>query len=253
MRLQRAALTVTSVLMAGALAGCGGSTGGNGTPASGAASSATASSGSGADLSSLTAQQLLDKAKAELAAAKSFRVTGNAISDGTAVAVDMGFTAAGSAGSVTLGGAKIELRSIGQTMYFRAPDSFWRKQLGGKADVVLAVVSGKWIKTSPTDPRYADLGSFTSRQQFIDTLQGDASAGQMVKTDGKTIDGVDCLGLKNADSILYLAKDTARPIAAEPVPGTKDVGQAKFSDYDAVPEVTAPPVAETIDATKLGG
>src|SRR3954470_24746231 len=65
--------------------------------------------------------QIFNDAKKALAAAGSFRVSGTA--SGTTVALRIGKHAA--AGTLSVGGHKVELVRIGDVLYVRAPAGFW--------------------------------------------------------------------------------------------------------------------------------
>jgi hypothetical protein len=223
-----------------------------GTTTSSSASSSSSSSSSGSDLSSLSASELVDKSKQAAKDAKSLKIEGGVIESDQTVELSLAYAENGTSGYVTTQGYKIEIIQIGQVIYFKAPDAFWKAQAGANAAAVLAKVSGKWIKTSSTDSDFSDFSTFTDKDSFLDQLYEDTS--DVSKGDPATINGVDCLALSDTTGTLYVAGDDARPIELSGKDPSKG-GTVKldFTEYNSVPAAQAPPPAQTIDASTLGG
>lgn len=262
MRVGKIGVSAIAVVSAVALAGCGGSSSGKGTPAAASGSSlANGSSGgnvtpsaSGSGSSSQSVNELYLKARAALETAPSVRVAGTVVSGGASTSLDLAYARTGTSGSVTEAGTKIDLIVIKPSVYFRAPDDFWRKQLGTRAASVLPIVTGKWIKAPLTNPEFGKLGDAADKDKFVAQIFDSTTVAELSITPGKPIDGNETIGLKDKDgSTLYIAKDDSRPLQIEPAATSKDSGKITFSQYGSAPEPTPPPAALTLDVSKLGG
>ncbi len=237
--------------VAALIAGCSSNKPNSSGSASSANSASSASSANQGDLSSLPASQIADKAKAALSAAQSFHVAGTVTSDGQPGAIDMNFTATGSSGSVTLSGSKIELVALGKTVYFKAPDEFWKKEAGAAAGAVLPIVSGKWIKASTDSSQFSELAGVADKQSFLDQAFRDYHSADVTKIGQQTVNGADCVVLKYQDTTVSVDRSTAQPVAVASTGST--AGKVVIDHYNSEPAPTAPPATQTIDASMLGG
>jgi len=247
----------TSVLITGALVGCGGGDGSASSSPSTPATTATEPAPSSTppptpDLSSLSAAQLSARSRAALDAARTFHVSMVATEKGETVAFDMNYGTTGSHGTFTIGGQKVQMMVIRRAFYIKAPDTFWRQQFGAKADRMLAILSQKWLKVSITDKEFADYAEFGTRDGFVRSFLGDW-LNRPRKIGAKTINGIACLGLAESDGVLWVNKGDARPVQFESPKSSTARGRMSFSDYNTVNEPTAPPAATTIDVTRLRG
>lgn len=247
----RRTIAAVSLVAVGVLAGCGSSGGGTSTSAPAAGSTPAGSTAAPSSSAHLSAAAELARAKTALGQAKSVHVAGSVASSGTPTQVDLGFTSNGTSGSVTVAGAKVDVIVGGQTVYFRAPDSFWRKELGSNANAVLKIVSGKWIKGPVNNPQFATFGALASKNKFVSQLFAKESAATVSSAPDKTIDGVDCAGIKGKDGILYVAKSDGRPKEIDPLPGSGNSGHLTFDQYDSVTAPSPPPASQTIDISKI--
>jgi hypothetical protein len=252
MRIVGGRITVTAIIAAGVIvAGCSSSksgTGSSGAPSS-ASSSSSASISSG-DIASLSADEIASKAIDALRQAKSFRVAGTIVDSGERTDANLGLTATGSAGTLVVSGAEIQVIVIGTVGYFKASDAAWRKLLAGMPNIeaLVELLRGKWIKGTSSDPRFAGFFSIT-KKALVDELASEK--GPFTKTPTKVIGGQEAVGVTATDSTLYVSTMDARPIETEPVSGSTSSGKITFTDYDAVPEPTQPPADQTIDSSKF--
>jgi hypothetical protein len=204
------------------------------------------------DLSSLPAAQLSARAKLALKTARTLRVKGRVVEDGKVVALDLSYGRTGTAGAVTAEGHKIQLMLIGKEGYVKAPDSFYREQLGKEAGQALAVLSGKWVKNSASDPSFRAMAKYLSRKEVVGKVVDDWPA-QLAKIGTKTVNGVECIGLKGSGHMLWIDKRNARPMLLESSPRMGESGTLLFSDYGKVTEPTPPPKSAVIDLSKAQG
>lgn len=249
---------VAAALAVGVLGACGASTSGSGssTPAGAASSSASPSvsaSSSASDNSATAPAALSDAALAAVKQADTFHVTAVGTSDGQSLKIDMHYGAGVSTGSLTLGGSRIDLIEAGGKTYFKAPDEFWRKQAGAKADAVLAVVGGKWVLAPRDNQDFAGLVSFADRNAFVAQLDDKSTPHHYVSAPGRTIDGVDTVGVKDTTdgSVLYVARTgTPYPVLGESKDSTGG-GTFTFGDWNQPVTADAPPADQTVDLSRL--
>ena len=240
-------IAAAGVIVAGCSSASSG-TGSSGAPSPGSSSSTAA----GSDIASLPAEQIASKAIASLRGAKSFRVAGTVVEGADRTDIDLGLTDTGSAGTVAVSGTEVQVIVIGTDGYFKASDAAWRKLLAGRPNVeaIVQLLRGKWIKGSSSDERFAGLFTI-SKKSLVDDMASEK--GPFTKTATKVIAGQEAIGVTATDSTLYVSTKDARPLETEPVSGSTSSGKVTFTEYDAVPEPTAPPVEQTIDSSKLGG
>ena len=251
MRPTRVLLAVSAAALVAA--GCGDdSTSGTAAPATDRA--ATSSPAAAGDLASLSAEQILAKAKAAIKAADSVRLKGGGSSSGQSFQVDMRYSSDGKAiGTVSNAGRTVELRRVGQVVYLKADAAFWSSTAGAQAAKVLG---GKYLKAPLTDQRVASLAAFTEKDAFVDeALKG---SGTLSKGGTKDVRGTPTIGVvsKQADSggTLYVAT-TGQPYPLQLVPsaGGTDRGSLDFLDYGKPITVAVPPAAQTVDVSSVGG
>jgi uncharacterized lipoprotein YajG len=243
-RITVAAIAAASVI----LAGCSSTK--SGTGSSGAPNSASASSSAAGNIASLSADEIASQATAALREATSFRVAGTIVAGTDRTDVNLGLSDTGSAGTVVVSGADIQVIVIGTVGYFKASDAAWRKLLAGmpNLETVVELLRGKWIKVSSSDQRFSGFFSIT-KKALVDELASEK--GPFTKTPTKVIGGQEAVGVTATDSTLYVSTKDARPIETEPVSGSTSSGKITFTDYDAVPEPTPPPADQTIDSSKF--
>lgn len=196
------------------------------------------------DISSLSAEQIVAKAKKAAVSAKVLRMQGEGTEAGQSFSVDMTYVGEDADGSFSIDGNQLNLRKVGGETFFKADDEFWKAQVGKDADQVIAVINGRWIKTNG-EADFADLIGFTDRETLLgDTLKAE---GTVKKGKTKTVEGVECLGLDDTEGLLYVALDDARPIKI--VPKSSEGGMT-FA-YDDAEAPKAPAASDVIDSAQF--
>ncbi|BCJ46812.1 lipoprotein [Actinoplanes ianthinogenes] len=232
-----AALTITAAL----LAGCG-----NGDKPDTAAPAGTAAANGVADLE---AAAILEKAKAALKAAKSFHVKGAVSDSGEVTKLDLKVAGADVAGTIDMGGATLEMLSVGGARYIRPNEAFWTMidSSGATAKLMKQAVGDKWIKPTAND---ASLGSFFFGASDIDEML--TPGGALSKGEAKPVEGVPAIGLvdgSDAKTVLYVAT------SGEPYPIKMERPAPEgltFSEFNQTfPEIKAPAAAEVVDQASL--
>ena len=227
------ATTLALVLTAALLAGCG-------------------SSGTTAKANDEAAKppvRVLADAKAAATSASSAHVSGSIKSNGTPTTLDL--TTArnkGAKGSMSTNGLRFDLVRIGDTVYIRGTDEFY-KHFAGAA--VAQLLHGKWLKASATHGRLKSLAPLTSIGALF---SGISSQHGKLANDGKTTyKGQDVVAIRDTSdgSKLYVAATgKAYPVA---IIGSKKnkSGTIAFGDWNKSVSLSAP--SDAIDVGQFGG
>ena len=189
MRASSLALVLAAVL----LAGCG---------------SGHSSSSSGNGEASKSPAQVLKDAQAAAASASSSHVAGNIDSAGDKISLDLSMARGkGAKGSMSTNGAKFDLVRVGDNIYIRGSDAFWKKTAGALAAQLL---DGKWLKAPATTGRFASLAPLTS----VAALVGKVSSNHdKLKNDGQvTYRGRQAVQLRDtSDNSKFYVAATGKP------------------------------------------
>jgi hypothetical protein len=199
-------------------------------------------------VSALSADEILAKAKTALGAATSFHLKGDITEDNVKSSVDLTYKGKDGKGSFSTGGTTFDVVKIGNDIYMKAPDDFWKQMIpaGQAQDAALLLLHGKWVKVDATN---AQFSGFTT---LFDTNEMIKPSGTLSKGDTGTTNGVPTIALAESDgSKLYIAtRGEPLPVRIEGKPGD---GGLDFSDYGAPVEITAPSSDQVFDLKQLLG
>jgi hypothetical protein len=229
MRASALALVLTAVL----LAGCGSS-----------GKSAKAN-----DEASKPATRVLADAKAAATSASSAHVSGSIKSGGTPITLDL--TTArdkGAKGSMSTNGLTFDLVRIGDTVYIRGSDAFYKHFAGA---LFARLLHDKWLKASATNSRLKSLAPLTSIGALF---AGISSQHGKLANDGKTTyKGQQVVAIRDTsdNSKLYVAA-TGKPYPVALVGGKQNQsGTITFDDWNKSVSLSAPSGA--LDISQFGG
>jgi hypothetical protein len=214
------------LVLTGALAACGGS-----------------SSNGEADK---TPTEILTDGKKAALDAGSVHVSGSITDQGTTIGVDLRIGKDAGAGTMTLRGSKIDLVRVGDTVYIRAPASFYTSLGAGQG--VGQLLDGKWLKASATSKEFADLAQLTAIGAF--TKQALKPDGTVTKGSETTVDGQKVIELKSSKGGSLYVATTGKPYPVELKGSGTSKGTITFSDWGASVKAQAP--AKSIDLSQLG-
>jgi hypothetical protein len=217
------------VLVAGALAGCGGS-----------------SSSSGNGIAGKSPNEILAATKVAADAATSVHVTGSVVSSGAPITLDMELLAGkGGRGKLSENGLAFELIETGGTVYIKGSAAFY-KHIGGAAAAQL--LQGKWLKAPANSSDFASLASLTDLRKLVDTTL--ANHGSLTKGGTTTVTGQKVVGLTDTSKggTLYIAA-TGQPFPVEITKSGSGGGNISFDRWNTPVSVTAP--ANSIDVAQL--
>jgi hypothetical protein len=231
---------VALALAATTLAGC---------QADKADSAQPAATAPAAGVATLSADEILQRAKEALTKAKSYRAKGTFEQNGDKVGFDLKVSGADFITSMSFGEAKVELLAVGGAKYMRPNEQFWVMTAGAKQGKNIAKVFGKrWVAGADTDQSFAEMFTMGSADELL------KPTGALSKGEEKSIGGVAAIGLKDAgdpDSVFYVAT-TGEPYPLQ-MTGKGD-NLLVFSDFGAaVDGLEAPAASEVVDLGKLSG
>jgi hypothetical protein len=187
---------------------------------------------------------LFAKAKSAAAKADQLRLTGADDSAGKHIDIDLGYTKTGAYGTVAIDGPKVTLLTRDGATWFKAGEDFWRKNGGFRAGAIIKLINGRWIKVDPTDRTLESVTGVTNRSEQLDKLMSGVS---VQKGDRTTVDGVDCIGLKNwRGDVLNVAVSDMRPVEIRQANG----GHLAFR-YNGVTIPPAPAASDVVDSRDL--
>jgi hypothetical protein len=218
------------VATAALLAGCGGSggSGGNG-------------------IAAKPATQIVAAAGQAAIHAHSVYVTGSVASSGQQVGLNLHLVnGTGAQGTITTGGLRVDIVSLGTTVYVKGSDAFWQHVGGANA---VHLFHGKWLK----GPSNGDLGSFAQFSDFTSLFQKLLThAGPVAKGHTTTIRGQSAITVHDTSQggTLYVATQ-GQPYPLEVAKPGANGGRVDFLQYNQSFPISAPKGA--IDVTKLGG
>jgi hypothetical protein len=232
MRASALALVLTAAL----LAGCGSS-----------GSSGTTAKPNGE--ASKPAGRVLADAEAAATNASSAHISGDLTSGGTPITVDL-TTARGKGGkgSMSTNGLKFDLVRIGDTVYVRGSDAFY-KHFAGAA--VAQLLHDRWLKGSATHGRLKSLAELTNLPSLFAHISADP--GKIVNDGKSTYKGQQVVTLRSLgdDSKLYVAA-TGKPYPVAIV-GNKNgqSGAVTFDGWNKSVSLSAP--SDALDISQFGG
>jgi hypothetical protein len=219
MRVSALALVLASI----ALAGCGGQ------------SSSAKPNGE----ASKPADRVFADAIAAATSASSVHVSGSIRSNGTAINLDLSMVKGkGATGSMSTNGLEFDLVRIGDTVYIRGSDAFYKRYA---PPAFLPLLRGNWLKASATSGRFRSLAPLTGIAALLAKVR--ASHGKLVNEgDLATYHGQHIVQIRDTSdgSWLYVAA-TGTPYPVAIIGGKKsESGTITFGDWNQSVSLTAP-------------
>lgn len=240
----------TPVLLAAvviAASGCGGSAGLS--PSSRSTSTSTSSSSPSETAATRSAATIISQMKTAMLDARSVHLAGNLRSHGTAVGLDVSMDRSGAfSGSIDNEGTRLDIVDTSKRVYVKVTSAFLK--LSGAQASACQRACGKFV-AAPAGLANSIGGDLTMEKLLGNVRQALPS---YVKAGMTTITGQQALVLHGSDgSTLYVAatgtRYPLRAVAAKP----DNAGALDFSEWNAVPAITAPPASEVISISQLVG
>jgi hypothetical protein len=186
-----------------------------------------------------------DAQKAALGAT-AVHVTGHVVDSGTMLQLDLHLAKGKGKGSMSEKGLRFDIVRVGDKVYLRGSDAFWRKFAGATLALLL---HGKWVVSSASQGQLAALAPLTDEGQLFKSALG--SHGTLKNQGETTYQGMKAVAIKDTTQggTLYVAATgPPYPIALK---GGKDQGSISFDSWNEVVSFTAPKGA--LDLSKYGG
>jgi hypothetical protein len=250
MRIVPAGALAAAIALSAAACSSGGSGGSGGSGTSSAASL------------SGTPDQIVQRAVNDLKAAKSLQISGNVVSSGSNVKLDLtdvaaagckgtvGIdTSAASSSSSTAVSGTADLIEVSSTVYMKLDASFFKNL--DLPSAVFSEVNGKYIEVTSK----SELANFAQLCDPSNLASGfDKEVTGFVKDGTATINGQPAEAFKqpthSGSGIVYISQSATPEIIR--LHGPSNEGQINFTDYNAPVTITAPPASEVVQGSKFG-
>jgi hypothetical protein len=219
--------TLTLLLVAAMLAGCGTSSSSNG-------------------IASKTPTEIAAAAKVAATGASTVHVSGSIVSSNSPIALDMELVAGkGGRGQISENGLSFDVIQVAGTTYISGSPAFY-SHFGGSA--AAALLQGKWLKAPARSGSFSTLGSLTNLSQLLGTVL--AEPGTLTKGTTSTVDGQPVLAITDVSHgrTLYVAT-TGKPYPIEITKSGSTGGKISFTDWNASVVLAAP--KDAIDLAQL--
>jgi hypothetical protein len=227
MRIRHVTSAVSALLIATAIAACGGGSSDNG-------------------VASKSPDQIVSSVKSAVAGVNSVHVSGSVTSSGVPITLNLNLVSGkGGQGTMSQNGLSFQIVALGQDVYINASPAFWEHYAGKTAAQLL---NGKWLK-APASGQFSSLASLTNLQVFFNKLL--ANHGTLAKGGTSTVDGQKVVAVNDTTNggTLYVAT-SGKPYPIEIVKTGSQGGQISFDRFNQSFTITAP--ANAIDISNLG-
>lgn len=216
------------------------------------------------DIGNLTAQQIADRARDALLDAHSLhlRTHGDLGRDSTPMSLDLTLDRSGNCdGSVDLGDSQGSVRIVkrGNDVWVRPDADFWRNQVPDGGAAFAAILNGRYMKASATDPRLLALTKACDPHTFQKLVSDNADndAGTLNKAATTTLGTASVVPLTRMRDrttlVLYVAA-TGKPYPLRlTLQGDGADATADFSAFDKPVPTSTPPPDESFDINALLG
>jgi hypothetical protein len=221
-----AAWAASSLVLACAVAACGGGSSSNG-------------------VASKAPDQVVASALSAIDSAKSAHISGHVVSNSSRITLNLNLVSGkGGSGSMSEGGLGFKIIVVGNEVYINGSPAFWQ-HFGGAA--AAQVFQGKWLK-APASGQFSSLAHLTDLHALLGTVLSTHGALQKIGT--STINGESAVGVrdKTNQGTLYVATSGAAYPLEISKPGAQG-GRITFGKFNE--PVTLAPPAQAIDISKF--
>lgn len=209
----------------------------------------------------LEPQQIEARTRAAAEAATAVRLTGTVVSKGSRFRIDMRLKEAGGVGEVTQDGSTFELLRVGEDLYLKADEEFYRKHHDDSDDSddsdddsadhdgdqeAADKLEGKYLKVPKDDPSYQELSGFTELRGLLHGFL--VLDGELTKGDRGEVNGVRTVTL-NADEGRGGAVQVSLERTPYPLRYTRAAGGGtlELSDFNRDFRLRAPDARHVVD------
>lgn len=189
------------------------------------------------DEASKPGRQVFADAKAAALGASSAHFSGNLRSNGTPLTVDLTTVRGkGGTGSMSESGLKFDIVRIGDTVYIRGSDAFY-KHFAGAA--VAQLLHGKWLKAPADHGRLKTLTPFTDLGALFAAIS--SYRGGLTNEGKTTFEGQSVVAIRDSEGGKLYVAATGKPYPVAIVGGTKGAsGTISFDNWNKPVSLSAP-------------
>ncbi|MEU9321873.1 hypothetical protein [Streptomyces sp. NPDC048295] len=223
---------------------------------------ARADNGNG--IEKLTAQQISDRSRDALLSARSLHLSmrGDLGGDQSSMTLELTLDRDGNCnGSVVLGQDQGSVRIVkrGDAVWVKPDANFWKNQVPGDGSAFAAILHGRYMKGSASDPRLLGVTNGCDLDTFQKLVSDNANndRGTLNKGRKTTLDGAPVVPLtrmRDGQTLMTYVAATGKPY---PLRLTAQGGGADavvdFSAFDKPVPTTTPPPDQTYDISALLG
>jgi hypothetical protein len=225
---RRFAAIAWSVLLAVAVAACGG----------------TGSSSSNG-VAAKSPDAIVSSISSAVSGVRSVHASGSVSNGRSVTTLDLNLVnGKGGRGSMSQNGLNFQIVAVGQEVYINASPAFWR-HVGG--DAAAQLLSGKWLK-APAGGQFASIAALTNLSELFTQLL--SNHGKLAKGATTTIRGQKVIAVTDTTKggTLYVAT-TGKPYPIEIVKAGSQAGRVDFDHFNQSVSLTPP--ANAIDISQL--
>ncbi|MFD5182222.1 hypothetical protein ACFWMQ_06195 [Streptomyces sp. NPDC058372] len=191
--------------------------------------------------------------------AESVHITGTGQQQGQQVKLDFSVDNKDNCtGTLTGPEAEADVLQVGETVYMRGDEKFWKNMLQAQPGSQKTVdkLAGKWVKS---DPEQAGTEGMCDKQAIVAALDSDKSERKGMKKGEETeVDGESALTLtKKAENgeefTLYVATEGKPYILKAVSKGGKNPNETTLTDYNKKVDAEEPPADEVVDPQQTQG
>jgi hypothetical protein len=216
-----------AALVGATLAGCGGSSSGNG-------------------VASKSAAEIVTAARSAALSASGVHVSGRITSGGSPITLDLDLIAPrGGRGTLTDNGLGFELIQVGGTVYIKGSSAFYTRIAGPTAAQLL---QGRWLKAPTSSGQFSSIASLTDLNKLLSADLPDPRG--LAKGKTTKLGGTPAIAVTDATKgeTVFVAT-TGRPYPLQLVKNGKGGGQISLDRWNERVSLNAP--ADSIDITRL--
>lgn len=159
-------------------------------------------------------------------------------------------------GTMTGQGAKADVLQVGQSVYVRGDETFWKNSLKGRpgTDDVVKQVQGKWVES---EQGQSGMEGMCDKQAFLASMDSDKSERKgMKKGDTTEVDGQPALILEKKQSngekiTMYVATEGEPYVLKTVTVGGDAPGEVVLSDFDKKVDAQKPAAEDVVDPKKI--
>ncbi|WP_284577278.1 hypothetical protein [Streptomyces sp. 2P-4] len=206
-----------------------------------------------------SARAIVDKARTELAEARSVHMVAHAAGEEGEAALDLRFDVDGNcAGSVSLprGGGRAEIVKRGQDIWVKPDGAFLRSQVPAPAaDGAAALIGDRWLHGTSGDALLRKLTDVCDLKDFQRAYASHLATGDLSKGGRATVGGspaVTVTATRGGDTVTFYVATEGEPRLLR-LEGREDgrSARADFLDYGAPVPARTPPPEQSVDISGL--